>query len=113
MNARERLFTHSEEVPWEELGGGLRRKILSYDDHVMLVVVAFDAGGVGALHHHIHRQISYVAKGAFEITIGAEKQILREGDVYFIPPSAIHGAVCMEEGILVDVFSPMREDFIS
>ncbi|MBS1564980.1 MAG: cupin domain-containing protein, partial [Bacteroidetes bacterium] len=41
-----------------------------------------------------------------------EKKILSAGDAYYIPPHVLHGAVCIEDGVLIDVFSPMREDFI-
>ena len=99
-------------IPWQDLGGGIKRKVMAYDDKMMIVKVAFETGGIGALHHHPHTQASYIAKGKFEIEIGEEKKILSEGDVYFVPSDIVHGAVCLEEGILVDVFSPLREDFI-
>ncbi len=101
-----------EDIPWEQVEPGVKRKVLSFDERIMMVKVAFDTGGVGALHHHHHTQISYVAEGVFEISIGAEKKILRQGDGYYIPPNEVHGALCLEAGILVDVFSPIREDFI-
>nr|WP_290937823.1 cupin domain-containing protein [Haliscomenobacter sp.] len=77
-----------------------------------MVKVSFDTGGIGALHHHHHTQISYVAQGVFEISIGGTKKTLRQGDGYYIPPNEIHGARCLEAGELVDVFTPIREDFI-
>jgi quercetin dioxygenase-like cupin family protein len=46
------------------------------------------------------------------VHIDDEKRILETGDGFFIPPNLIHGAVCLEEGELVDVFSPVREDFL-
>ena len=106
-------FIVDSEIDWEDLGGGLKRKILSYDDNVMMVKVAFEKGGVGALHSHFHTQMSYVASGAFEIVIGDQTQILRKGDGFYIPPDVIHGATCLEEGVLIDIFTPLREDFIS
>jgi quercetin dioxygenase-like cupin family protein len=45
--------------------------------------------------------------------IGDEKHIISEGDAYYIAPDEWHGCVCLEEGILIDTFSPMRADFIS
>jgi quercetin dioxygenase-like cupin family protein len=101
-----------EQIAWEELGGGIKRKVMSYNDDIMLVKVAFEQGGIGALHTHPHLQISYIASGAFEITIGDDKKILNEGDVYFVPSGILHGAVCLASGVLIDVFSPMREDFL-
>jgi quercetin dioxygenase-like cupin family protein len=105
-------FIDDAGIPWQDLGGGIKRKVMAYDDKMMIVKVAFETGGIGALHHHPHTQASYIAKGKFEIEIGEEKKILSEGDVYFVPSDIVHGAVCLEEGILIDVFSPLREDFI-
>jgi len=59
-----------------------------------------------------HAQVSYCAQGRFEFTIGSEKKVLEEGDGAYIPPNTEHGAVCLEEGLLIDVFSPVREDFL-
>jgi len=79
---------------------------------MMVVKVAFEAGGVGAMHSHPHTQASYVASGKFEITIDGKTKTLKGGDVYFVPSDLVHGAVCLEAGELIDVFHPLREDFL-
>ena len=101
-----------DELPWEVVNAKIKRKIMSYNDDLMLVKVAFEKGGIGATHKHPHLQISYVASGIFAITVDGEMKTLKEGDVYFIPSNLLHGAVCLEDGILIDVFNPMREDFV-
>lgn len=55
---------------------------------------------------------TYVASGKFELTIGDEKRILEAGDGYYVAPDELHGCVCLEAGILIDTFSPMRADFL-
>jgi quercetin dioxygenase-like cupin family protein len=105
-------FVHDEDLTWETVGEGLRRKIMSYDNNVMMVKVAFEKGAVGSLHSHYHTQISYVESGAFEITIEGKTKVLKQGDTYYIPPHIVHGAVALEAGVLVDVFAPFREDFV-
>lgn len=107
-----KVFIVNSELEWQEVDKGVRRKIMSYDDRLMLVKVAFDKGGVGTLHQHPHSQITHVESGVFEVEIGEERKILKAGDAFYIPPNMMHGAVCLEAGILIDVFSPMREDFI-
>jgi quercetin dioxygenase-like cupin family protein len=102
-----------DDLPWEIVEPKIKRKIMSYNHDLMLVKVAFEQGGIGATHKHPHLQISYIASGIFEITIAGETKILKEGDVYFVPSDVLHGAVCLENGILIDVFNPMREDFIN
>ncbi len=57
-------------------------------------------------------QTTYVASGCFEVTIGTEKKVLKAGDGYYVAPNMPHGCVCLEAGVLIDTFTPMREDFI-
>lgn len=105
-------FYIDNEAPWEDLGDGVSRKICGYDDKIMLVKVKFEAGAIGSLHEHYHSQVTYVISGVFEASIQGIKQILKTGDSFYARPHAIHGVLCIEPGVLVDVFSPLREDFI-
>jgi quercetin dioxygenase-like cupin family protein len=107
-----KTLVQDDEIPWEIVDAKIKRKIMSYNEDLMLVKVAFEKGGIGTTHKHHHLQISYIASGIFEITVGGEMKTLKQGDVYFIPSNLLHGAVCLEDGILIDVFNPMREDFV-
>ena len=69
-------------------------------------------GAIGQMHKHPHSQTSYVVSGSFEVTIGNEKKVLNTGDGYYIPTEVMHGAVCLADGVLIDAFSPHREDFL-
>lgn len=106
-------FIEDKSLEWEQVAPGVTRKIMTYDDRIMLVKVYFETGGIGTVHNHYHTQLSYVSKGVFEVEIDGKKQILKQGDVFHAPPNIYHGVVCLEEGELIDVFSPMREDFIA
>ena len=97
---------------WQTVGQGVTRKILGYDDALMMVVVNFEAGAVGALHHHPHRQVTYVAAGKFEAEVDGVKRTIKAGDCFFVAPELVHGVVALEAGTLVDVFTPAREDFV-
>jgi quercetin dioxygenase-like cupin family protein len=105
-------FVDATEIAWENVGPGVDRKILGYDDHLMMVRVRFTAGGVGAVHTHPHRQVTFVEEGVFRVHIGSEERTLRPGDSFIISPGIPHGVVAVEEGVLVDVFTPSREDFL-
>jgi quercetin dioxygenase-like cupin family protein len=109
----EKMFVEAEKIKWEPVADGVQRKILGYDEKIMMVKVDFKKGGIGALHKHPHSQVTFLAKGVFEVQIGEEKKILKEGDCFYIPPDVIHGVVTLEDGLLIDVFSPMREDFVN
>lgn len=110
--AKGKQFIVDADIPWQDLGGGLKRKIMSYDETMMMVKIEFEKDGIGAMHKHVHTQMSYVESGVFEITIGDKKQLLKAGDGYYIPSNVMHGAVCKEPGVLIDLFTPMREDFV-
>jgi len=105
-------FIEDKDIQWENPDPGIRRKVMAYNEQLMMVKVAFEQGAVGAIHEHYHSQISHVESGVFEITIDGEKKVLKAGDAYYIPPHVLHGALCLEPGVLIDVFSPYREDFI-
>lgn len=106
-------FLLGSDLKWEEVGPGLKRQIMGYDDKIMLVKVDFKAGAVGQMHEHHHSQVTYVESGSFEMTIGEEVKRLKGGDSFYIPPHVMHGCVCVEDGVLIDVFSPHREDFLT
>jgi quercetin dioxygenase-like cupin family protein len=107
-----KAFINSADIKWETVANGMERKILGYDDQVMMVLVRFEKGAIGALHHHVHRQISYVESGRFEVTIDGKNTILEQGDCFFVAPNLVHGVVALEKGMLVDVFTPARADFL-
>ncbi len=106
------VFLRTSITDWEKVEAGIQRKILGYDEKLMLVQVHFEKGGMGAVHEHLHSQSTLVASGVFEITINGVTQKLSQGDSFYVAPNTLHGAVCLEEGELIDAFSPMREDFI-
>ncbi|MFK7925459.1 MAG: cupin domain-containing protein [Bacteroidia bacterium] len=106
-------FLLGAELPWEEVGPGLKRQIMGFDGKIMMVKVQFEAGGIGQMHEHHHSQVTYVESGEFEMTIGDEVKTLKGGDSFYIPPHVMHGCVCTKGGILLDVFSPHREDFLT
>ncbi len=107
------IFIEDASFEWETVGAGVRRKIMSYDEKLMIVKVEFQQGGIGTLHKHPHSQITHVESGVFEVQIGDEKKVLKGGDAYYPPPNVMHGAVCLESGVLIDAFSPYREDFVA
>lgn len=105
-------FIEDAAIAWEPVDPLIRRKVMGYDRQLMMVRVEFLKGGIGTLHQHPHSQITHIESGVFDVSIGGESRRLRAGDAYYIPPDVVHGAVCIEDGTLVDVFSPMREDLV-
>lgn len=96
----------------EELGNGVSRKILAYNGNLMTVEVNFEKNAIGNLHSHPHEQITYVLEGEFVFKIGNEEKIVKAGDVLYKQPNIEHGCLCLKKGKLIDIFTPIREDFI-
>lgn len=112
MKTRSETFIYEKDKVWEPAGEGVTRQIMGYDGQVMLVKVKFEKGAIGTAHTHYHTQTTYVASGKFEFTIGDEKKIVVAGDGLYMEPDVLHGCVCLEPGVLIDCFAPMRADFL-
>ncbi|GLB48051.1 cupin domain-containing protein [Neptunitalea lumnitzerae] len=106
------VFFKEKATDWEPAGEGITRQFVGYNTQLMVVKVKFEKGAIGALHSHFHTQGTYVASGKFKITINGTSEILETGDGFFVPPNAVHGAECLEAGMLIDSFTPIREDFL-
>ncbi|MCU4674031.1 cupin domain-containing protein [Catenovulum sp. 2E275] len=112
MMSQSEHFSFGNKTPIEDIGGGLKRQMLGYNEELMAVKIWFDKGAIGYNHAHRHSQVTYVVEGEFHFNIDGVTQILKAGDSCFIPPYADHGATCPTGGILIDTFSPAREDFV-
>ena len=113
MNSRKNNhFVLKEECSFKDLGGGVKRKILAYGDGLMQVEVHFEEGAIGEPHTHPHAQATYVLEGEFEFTIDGETKIVKKGDTMYDKPDVLHGCRCIKKGVLLDIFSPIREDFL-
>ncbi|HAS6200463.1 cupin domain-containing protein [Vibrio vulnificus] len=106
------MFVLNQDIMLEDLGQGISRKVLAHSDNMMSVEVHFETGAIGAMHSHPHEQLTYVLSGEFEFTIGDEKKIVKTGDTMYKEPNIEHGCVCLEAGVLIDTFTPMRKDFV-
>lgn len=105
-------FFMYEDCKLEDLGEGVSRRILSYLDNLMVVEVSFEKGAIGQVHTHPHEQCTYVLEGAFEFNVDGNKQVIKAGDTTYKQPDIPHGAVCLEKGKLLDIFTPVRADFL-
>lgn len=103
---------YQQEIPFKDLGGGVSRRVLSHNEELMTVEVAFEQGSVGAVHTHPHVQCSYVLSGRFSYVVEGEAVILGPGDSIVVPGGLLHGTTCLEKGVLLDIFTPERKDFL-
>ena len=102
-----------DQTPRQIVGEGLTRQLFGFDDSILMARVEFAVGAVGEVHAHTHSQVTYVESGEFDVYIDGVNTRLGPGDSFYIEPNLDHGAVCRKAGVLIDVFSPIREDFLS
>ena len=107
------MFTENKNVAAKDLGGGVKRKVLSYSEKLMACELTFEKGAVGAPHSHPHEQIGYIISGKLVYQEeGQADKILETGDTYYVSPNVVHGVQILEDTKLLDIFTPMREDFV-
>lgn len=112
MTDKKQRWVFRDEVLPQPAGEGATRRILAYTDGLMCVENTFEEGAVGALHCHPHTQITYVVSGEFEFTVDGVTKTVRKGDTILKEDGVVHGCVCTKAGVLLDIFTPMREDFV-
>ena len=113
MSIQSKSFFVTSNEKFYPAGEGITRRIMGYDESIMMVECSFEKGAIGALHVHPHVQTSYIASGKFEVTIGDEKNILHAGDGFYVAPDVSHGCLCIEAGSIIDIFNPVRKDFLA
>lgn len=106
------MFVYNHDIKLQDLGDGIKRKVLAYSKQIMGVEVYFEEGAIGKMHSHPHVQLTYILEGEFEFTIGGETKIVKKGDTLQKDPDVMHGCTCLKKGVLFDVFTPYREDFL-
>ncbi|APH70836.1 cupin domain-containing protein [Aquibium oceanicum] len=107
------LFVRPTDGAWIPTDPGVRRRILAHNEDLMVVEFSFEKDAVGKLHSHPHVQASYVAEGSFEVTISGVTEMLSAGQSFIVPSNAVHGVRALEPGLLVDSFTPARQDFLN
>ena len=112
MTEKGQRWVPHEDTLAQSGGAGVTRRILAYNDGLMCVENTFETGAVGALHSHPHTQITYVVSGKFTFTIDGITKTVTPGDTMLKTDGVVHGCTCLEAGILLDIFTPMREDFV-
>ena len=107
------LITDWSRIPVEHVAEGIERQMV-VGQNVMVCRFRFAPLVVTAEHTHPHEQITLVVQGKVQFFIEGVEHIVSAGDVLHFPPHNRHGATMLdEEVILIDIFSPIREDFLA
>lgn len=100
-------------VPAERLSDRIVRQMV-YGDRLMICRLTISPGTETPAHDHPHEQMTIVEKGRVRFTLGTKDETFGPGDVILVPSGLWHGATMLdEEVVLIDIFSPIREDFLS
>lgn len=106
-------FFQWENLPAVEVAPHVKRKFV-YLDNLMVVRYEIDAGaGDNPVHQHPHHeQITFVLHGQVEFVLGDERRVIGAGEGLTIPPNMSHGNTIIGPCVMIDVFSPIREDYL-
>ncbi len=101
-----------EDIEWKIVEDGIKMKVLSYGKNLMMTIVEFEKGANAPVHSHPHEQISYILEGKFIYRISGEEKVMKRGDSVYVPSNAKHNVTALEKGTILDVFTPIRRDFL-
>ena len=99
-------------IPRETIAPGVVRQMI-YGATLMICRLTFAPGTVTTAHDHVHEQMTIVEKGRVRFVVGSEEKVFGPGDILLFPSGFWHGATMLDgEVVLIDIFSPIREDFL-
>ena len=105
-------FQTWESVPLETMSDLISRKVIT-GEKAMVAQVFLKKGAVVPEHHHESEQITYIMSGALKFELEGREVVVHAGEVLHIPSNVPHRAVAMEDTLDVDIFSPIREDWLN
>jgi len=95
----------------EPIGDAISRRYIT-GERVTLARFHLKAGGIVPSHAHENEQVSYVVSGALEFRAGGRRVVVRGGEVLRIPPHLEHEVTVLEDAEVLDIFSPIRQDWV-
>ena len=100
-----------DEIAAERVTDMISRKLVT-GEREMIAQIWLKKGAIVPMHDHVSEQITYIFQGALRFTIAGEEFIVREGEVLHIPSSVPHQAEALDDTFELDVFSPIRQDWL-
>jgi quercetin dioxygenase-like cupin family protein len=101
-----------QDEPVEELTPLLGRQLLNTET-MTIGRISLAAGAVVPSHYHVHEQVANVLEGRLRFVVGDEEQVVSAGESVFIPSEVPHSVEALDDSVVLDVFSPVREDWVS
>ncbi|MHB8655020.1 MAG: cupin domain-containing protein [Terriglobia bacterium] len=99
-------------VKKEVMNSKLSRKVIT-GEKAMVAQVFIAKGAVVPTHQHESEQIAYIIEGALKFELEGKEVVVRKGEVLLIPSNVPHSAVALEDTLDLDIFSPIRMDWLT
>ena len=106
------MFYKSSHDNFKQIADGISIKTLLYGEKMLFTEFRMEKGSSLPMHSHPHEQTGRLIKGKIILTIGDDKMEMNAGDCWSIPGDTEHGAEIIEESIAIEIFSPVREDYL-
>ncbi len=109
-----KIYTNANQESVFVTPEGAERRVLSYGGKLMMVEFTFSAWVTSTLHSHPHEQVGYVVQGEIDFNMEGHATVrLAAGGSYYVPPNVKHNIKTYSPTVLIDCFSPVREDFLT
>ncbi len=106
------MFRKPDEGSYLDVLEKVRRKTLAHGEKTLMTEFRLEKGAVLSVHAHPHEQTGYLVSGLLDLTIGAETHRVEPGGSWCIPGNVEHSAVARDNSVAIEVFSPLREDYL-
>lgn len=106
------MYTHKDDSNYRKPLEGVRFKTLVYGEKTLLAEFHLDKGSTIPAHQHPHEQTGYLVSGRLDFTVGEEKFIAEPGTSWSLPGNIEHSVEVLEDAVVVEVFSPIREEYL-
>jgi quercetin dioxygenase-like cupin family protein len=106
------MFEKHSETGYKLAIQGIRQKTLVFGEKTLMTEFLLEKGCLLPQHSHPHEQTGYLVSGRIRLSIGSEEHEVMPGDSWCIPGGVRHGAEILEDSVAIEVFSPVREDYL-
>jgi unsaturated pyranuronate lyase len=106
------MFYHNKTEGFQKVLNGIEIQTLVYGEKMLLSEFHMKKGSALPLHSHPQEQTGRLIQGRILLYIGGEKSEMKPGDCWSVPSGIEHGAEILEDSSAIEVFSPVREDYL-
>ncbi len=106
------MVVYHKDIAAKPAGEGVTRRVLAHCEKLMPCELHMAKGALIPEHAHVHEQVSYIVSGSCRFTVGDEANVVNAGDSVYMPSNVPHRVEVLEDAVVIDMFTPMREDFV-